>query len=220
MRFKAIFFDLDDTLYDLRRYRVARLREALAGVVERYPQFVGDDLVQAALAEGVFTEQFSDFLRRRGVDEVVIAAAQQVFQDRWFEGMLLAADAVPTLEVLRFRYHLGLITNGPAWAQRRKIERFALARYMEVVIVSEEVGVAKPDPAIFLLALRQLSLVPSEALFVGDSPGFDIEGAAAVGMPSVWMNPRREPLPDGVPAPLAVIEQLASLPALLEELGR
>mgnify|MGYP000231633514 CR=1 FL=1 len=59
----------------------------------------------------------------------------------------------PTLAALRPHYRLGLVTNGPSRMQRPKIEQFRLGDYLDPLIVSEEVGVAKPDPAIFDPAL-------------------------------------------------------------------
>lgn len=219
--YRAILFDLDDTLYDFRVYRTQRLHLALADVLARYPSLERDELVRAAIVEGVYIEQMPDFLRRRGVvDEELIAGAQQIYQRGWFEDIMMAEDAVDMFRALRSRFKLGLITNGPVRTQRPKIERFGLVDYMDVLIVSEEVGVAKPDPAIFFLALEQLEVQPAEALFVGDSPEYDLLGAAAAGIPFIWMNPRGEPLPGDLPPPLATIARLAELPPLLEEIAR
>ena len=92
----------------------------------------------------------------------------------WFGRLVLFDDAVQTLEALRPRFKLGLVTNGPSRTQRPKIEQFQLIDYFDLLIVSEEVGVAKPDPTIFAIALERLGVAPSEALFVGDSPEFDL----------------------------------------------
>jgi len=218
--YRAILFDLDDTLYDLRLYRTKRLHLVLPAVLERHPWLDADDLARALIAEGVFISGLPDFLRQRGVsDEALIAEAHANYQRGWFDEIELAEDAAHTFEILRPRFKLGLITNGPVRTQRPKIERFGLAQYMDVLIVSEEVGVAKPDPAIFMLALERLAVGPAEALFVGDSPEYDLRGAAAAGLPFVWMNPRHEPLPDDLPRPFAIIERLAELPPLLEDIG-
>ncbi|MFL5803745.1 MAG: HAD family hydrolase [Roseiflexaceae bacterium] len=219
--YRAILFDLDDTLYDLRSYWSGRLRLALDLVLPRYPQLDRDALVRAALAERVYMAQWPDFLRRQSVaDEALIAAAHEIFCREWFEQMALYEDALHTLEALRPRYRLGLITNGPSEIQRRKIERFGLVNYLDVLIVSEEAGVAKPDPAIFALALAQLGVGPAEALFIGDSPEHDLRGAAAAGMACIWMNPGKEQLPAGLAPPLATIERLGELLPLLEQLNK
>lgn len=216
--YQAILFDLDDTLYDLRSHWVTRLRAVLADVLARHPRFDEEELVRLAIAERVYIERLTDFLRRQGVtDEELIAAAQEAYRRDWFEHMVLYEDTVHTLEVLRPRFKLGLITNGPVRTQRPKIERFRLVEYLDVLIVSEEVGVAKPDPAIFQLALERLCVQPADALFVGDSPEHDLRGAAAAGLPFVWMNPRREQLPDGLPPPLGTITRLAELLPLLND---
>jgi putative hydrolase of the HAD superfamily len=210
--YQAILFDLDDTLYDLRSYWRERLRLALDLVRTRYAHLDSEALALVAMAERVYIEHWPDFLRRQGVDdEALIAEAHGIFRQEWFERMTLAEDASPTLAALRSRYKLGLITNGPSAIQRAKIERFGLAEYFDELVVSGEVGVAKPDPAIFRLALERLGVAPDEALFVGDSPEYDLRGAAAAGMPFVWMNPGAEALPESIPQPLATIGRLGQL---------
>jgi HAD superfamily hydrolase (TIGR01549 family) len=216
MNYQAIFFDLDDTLYDLRSYWRGRLNEALEHVLTHYPHLVRDELIQRAIAEKVYIERLPAFLRARGIDdEPLIAHAHALFRQEWFERLELYYDALQTLETLRPHYKLGLITNGPSQTQRPKIERFRLVDYLDLLIVSEEVGVAKPDPKIFQIALEQLRLAPSQALYVGDSLEFDLPGAAAAQLPFIWMNPRHEPLPADLPRPLATIERLTDLLPLL-----
>jgi putative hydrolase of the HAD superfamily len=217
--YRAILFDLDDTLYDLYTYRTGRLQRALVDIFATYTHLDHDALIHASVTEHVFMRQLPDFLRRRGIeDEALIAAACDVYERGWFEEMELADDAVHTLQELRKRFKLGLVTNGPSWSQRPKIERFGLAALMDVLVVSEEVGVAKPDPTIFRIALERLGITPAEALFVGDSPEHDLRGAAAVGMPCIWIDRHNKPLPNDVPPPMKRITRLAELPPLLEQL--
>jgi len=216
MTYRAILFDLDDTLYDLRSYWRDRLHGALDNVVARHPHFDRDELIRTAIAKKIYIDKFPDFLRSQGVeDETLIRAAHAAFGDDWFARLTLYEDAPHTLQALRQCYKLGLVTNGPSRTQRPKIEQFRLVEYLDVLIVSEEVGVAKPDPAIFRIALDQLGVKPCEALFVGDSPEFDLRGAAAAGMPFVWMNARGERLPEDVPQPVGEIGRLAELVSLL-----
>ncbi len=216
MIYRAILFDLDDTLYDLRSYWRGRLHEAINDVMARYPHLDRDALVHQAIAEKVYIEKLPAFLHGQGVDdEPLIASAHEIFQHDWFGRLVLFDDAVQTLEALRPRFKLGLITNGPSRTQRPKIEQFRLIDYLDLLIVSEEVGAAKPDPAIFAIALERLGVAPSEALFVGDSLEFDLPGAAAAGIPFIWMNPRGESLPADVAQPLAAIKRLTELLPLL-----
>jgi HAD superfamily hydrolase (TIGR01549 family) len=216
MTYQAILFDLDDTLYDVRSYWRGRLHEAIGAVLDRYPHFERDELVHRAIAEKVYIDKLPAFRRNQGVeDEALIAASHEHFRRDWFKRLMLYEDAARTLEALRPRFKLGLITNGPSRTQRPKIEQFRLIDYLDLLIVSEEVGIAKPDPAIFHIALDQLKVEPSQALFVGDSPEFDLRGAAAAGIPCIWMNPRGETLPADVPPPVGEIERLNQLLPLL-----
>jgi putative hydrolase of the HAD superfamily len=217
MTYRAILFDLDDTLYDLRSYWRGRLHEAIDEVLARYPRFDRDLLVGRAIAEKVYIDKLPEFLRSQGVDDdLLIVSAQETFRRDWYARLVLFDDAVHTLKALRPRFKLGLVTNGPSHTQRSKIEQFRLTDYLDLLIVSEEVGVAKPDPAIFAIALEQLGVMPAEALFVGDSLEFDLRGAAAAGMPFIWMNPRGEILPADLARPVAVIQRLTDLLLLLD----
>ncbi|GAB4191143.1 MAG: hypothetical protein OHK0022_04660 [Roseiflexaceae bacterium] len=216
--YRAILFDLDDTLYDFRAFWTGRLERGLAPVLAQHPELQRAELVRAAMAGWVFTETMAGFLREQGVrDEELIQRACAAYEQGWFDDMTLPEEAAQTLRALHGRYRLGLITNGPARTQRPKIERFGLADHMDVLIVSEEAGVAKPDPRIFAIALEQLGVRPADALFVGDSPEHDIRGATAAGIDVVWLNRHGGQLPQDLPAPKATIERLADLLPLLQE---
>ncbi|HEX5691854.1 MAG TPA: HAD family hydrolase [Roseiflexaceae bacterium] len=215
--YQAILFDLDDTLYDLRSYWHGRLGRALDVVGVQHPEFDRSALVRSAMEEHIYIEHLPEFLRRRGVaDEALIAQSHDIFRQGWFDQLVLYDDAIQTLETLREQFRLGLITNGPSAIQRPKIERFELVKYFDVLIVSGEVDVAKPDPAIFALALGRLGVEPHQALFVGDSPEHDLRGAEAAGVDFVWMNAHGQELPEGFKEPMAVIERLSDVIAIAQ----
>jgi HAD superfamily hydrolase (TIGR01509 family) len=82
----------------------------------------------------------------------------------------------------------GIVTNGPP-TQNDKAQRIGVLEGSSCFIISEEVGVAKPDPVIFNIALRELGAPdPKTVLFVGDNPIADIAGAKAVGMETAWVR--------------------------------
>jgi putative hydrolase of the HAD superfamily len=212
MSYDAILFDLDNTLYDYDAYWAERLRWSLAPVLLRYPHLQLESLVEQAIAGQIYLREWRAFLMRVGVTaEEVLVAAQERYQVNRFEDLSLYPGARQLLAALRSRYRLGLITNGPAFTQRPKIARFGLAELMDVILISEEVGVAKPDPAIFRMALAQLGVAPERAVFVGDSPDHDLRGACAAGLHAIWMNPRRLAAPPDLPPLLATIASLADL---------
>lgn len=216
MRYDAILFDLDNTLYDYNAYWAQRLHWSLEPLRGRYPQFDISAAVERAMAGHVYPQEWPAFLSAAGIaDEDLIAETLRRYRVNTYDQLALYADAAELLATLHQRYKLGLITNGPSFSQRPKIVQFALEQQMDVIVVSEEVGCAKPDPAIFHIALRALGVAPERALFIGDSLEHDLRGASAAGLDFVWMNPRGRVLPDGERRPVAIIARLAELPEVI-----
>jgi putative hydrolase of the HAD superfamily len=81
-----------------------------------------------------------------------------------------------------------VVTNGEARLQEAKIRKTGLDRYVADWVISEEVGVRKPNPRIFAIAAERVRLRLSRAWLIGDSPEADIAGAEALGIPSVWLH--------------------------------
>src|SRR5687767_3625138 len=81
-----------------------------------------------------------------------------------------------------------VVTNGDKHQQEAKLRRTGLDRYLADWVISEEVGVRKPNPRIFTIAAERARMRLSRAWVVGDSPEADIGGASAVGVPSVWLR--------------------------------
>jgi len=95
--------------------------------------------------------------------------------------------AIDTLLALRARgVRLGLISNGSSSFQRKKLLRFDLERFFEVILIEGELGFGKPDPRIFQQALDQLRVSADDAWMVGDNLQADIAGAKQVGLLTVW----------------------------------
>ncbi len=124
-------------------------------------------------------------------------------------------DAAPLVESLGGRYKIGLVTNGLPATQDDKLKLSGLAGMFDAVSISGEVGASKPDRAIFEDTLRELGVSPAEAVFIGDRPERDIEGARRMGIRSVWINRYGEALGPDSPRPDAEIASLSELPALL-----
>lgn len=85
-----------------------------------------------------------------------------------------------------------VVTNGQAEIQDSRIRRTGLDRYVADWVISERAGVSKPNPRIFALAAQRVRMRLGGAWVVGDSPEADIGGAAAMGLPSVWLHRGRE----------------------------
>ncbi|MEX2107516.1 MAG: HAD family hydrolase [Solirubrobacterales bacterium] len=127
-------------------------------------------------------------------------------------------DVAGALAQLKESHSLALVTNGAACLQREKLAASGLSGYFEAVVVSADLGVAKPDTTVFEHALQQLDADNSRAVMVGDSIRKDVDGALAAGLGAVWVNRNRRSAPaDRVD--LVEISTLSDLPSALERLG-
>jgi putative hydrolase of the HAD superfamily len=125
-------------------------------------------------------------------------------------------DVVPVLTALRDTYALGLVTNGASCLQREKLAASGLGDHFSAVVISAELGIGKPEGAIFRHALSQLDCDPERAVIVGDSLSRDIDGALAADLGAVWVNRLGRAPPD----PHVDVIQVASLEQLPAALNR
>lgn len=104
-------------------------------------------------------------------------------------------DAVPALELVRSKgLTTGMVSNATELA-RRVLRHLDMERLFDLVVISDEVGVRKPDPRIFEMAVDLAGSSPSKTLFLGDKPATDIEGATRAGLRGVLVD-RRDAFPD------------------------
>jgi HAD superfamily hydrolase (TIGR01549 family) len=131
--------------------------------------------------------RYADILRELGVGDpdAFIDAEHEV----WRPAHSVLASAQALLEALRSRgIKTGLIANSwpdPGRVLRKDAEAFGLAERLDALVFSEEVGLRKPDPEIFLYACRQLEVEAAATMYVGDNLVTDVQGAADVGMTTV-----------------------------------
>ncbi|GGQ99288.1 HAD family hydrolase [Deinococcus ruber] len=190
---RAVLFDLDGTLHDraesIRRYLKGHARrfELPAGYAERFT--VLDDLGYRSKQE-VAAELVAEF----GLSHTP-AELFQDYSDHAWSDVARMPHALEVLTELRRRgVRLGIVTNGWTEKQQECIRGLDLAQRVDDVIVSEAVGLKKPDPAIFHLALSRLGVAAQDAWYVGDSPVNDVAGPQAAGLQAALL-PGGHPLP-------------------------
>ena len=93
-----------------------------------------------------------------------------------------------TLEYLRPKYKLHILTNGFKEIQHKKLSGAQIDQYFSCVINAEEVGVKKPDPEIFNAALKRAKVRPEQALMIGDDLEADVHGALNAGWSALHFN--------------------------------
>jgi YjjG family noncanonical pyrimidine nucleotidase len=143
-------------------------------------------------------------------------AASSFYELKISENPIWCEGAEAAMPALAASFRLGVITNGLAMAQEKKIAHMGLEALFESVIISDKVQLAKPDKRIFDLALERMAMTdPAHTLMVGDSLESDYQGALNAGMDFCWINPARAALPAHLPEPRYNVAHLGELVASL-----
>jgi putative hydrolase of the HAD superfamily len=232
---RAVVFDLDDTLLDTTGLEAEMLVGLCEAVRAEHPGVEYDTLRTR------FRDGRDDLYQRVLAGELDIAAYRRLHLiavcEPWgepSEALHAAAVRLRDEQLGRSRFvehaielvrHLrgagvrtGLLTNGPSWMQRRKVELLGLERELDAIGISEELGAAKPDPAAFTATLQLMASAPEETVMVGDHLDWDVRGALAAGMRgAVWVagdEDEREPPPGAMK-----VARLGEVPAALAALA-
>lgn len=214
---RAVLFDLDDTLFD----HSGCAREALSAVHSGHACFAGigfeaferahaaylEELHQEVMfgrlpLEDARRERFRRLFNAYDVDagRELAGAAASMYRDRYRESRRTVQGAAALLRLVKTRARVGVVSNNLLAEQQEKIAFCGIEAFVDALVVSEEAGVAKPDPAIFTLALDRLGCRAEDAVMIGDSWSADVAGARAAGIRAVWFNRLGEAPPDVDPA--------------------
>jgi putative hydrolase of the HAD superfamily len=225
---RHIFFDLDHTIWDFDKNAEETLHELYhvysldsLGIscpdtfIETYTR--NNHLLWAEYHLGKITKEhlrttrFSTTFIELGLTAENIPGA---FEDDYVRicptKTHLFPQAHETLSYLKKKYKLHLISNGFKESTQLKIELTGLSRYFENIIISEVIGINKPDKAIFEFALNAADARKSESIMIGDSIEADIRGAMNFGMDAIYFNPM------GKEKPYDIKRQISSLDELME----
>jgi putative hydrolase of the HAD superfamily len=231
---KAVIFDLDDTLFDHRHSVQAGLRMLqqtnqnlqqwpLEDLTNTYTNLI--DSLHPQVLQGLVTQEQARIQRMQGLfsryNQPLSVDEARSSADRYRKAYRAArqpvAGVMALLEYLRPRVKIGVITNNTSREQHEKLDMCGLTLWIDVVVISEEVGFIKPDPAIFKIALEQLGCGPEQAVMVGDSWKVDVLGARGAGIRPVWFNRFGLPNPEEAMM-IDTLEPAESIAALLLKL--
>ena len=229
MSIRAVLFDLDNTLtqrdQSIQRYSEFLLQQyqsqlfahdldKIQQVIRRidnggYPQ--KEQLTHPSIGASVA------HALRQELDWQTEADFQELTQF-WFKYFgqcaVAMAGAVDLLKMLKQQdYALAVVSNGGHATRLNILDGLGIKEYFDVIVSSEQAGISKPHPQIFLHTAESLGVQPFECMFIGDHPVNDIRGAQQVGMQAIWLqgfHPEDERLE--VPR----IQQLYELKAYLE----
>jgi HAD superfamily hydrolase (TIGR01549 family) len=227
---EAVLFDVDDTLFD-RRGAQDRVLDII--VKEHAAVFDGLDMEEV---RGAFAK--SDEITSRENDEGTLQEGFRARRTKLFLEMLhldlsfwediaaLYVERLPTVhapvpgvqrvvEELARGFKLGVVSNGFPDVQYGKLDGLGIRERFGCIVLSEEVGLNKPDPGIFKYAASLLNVQPSACLYVGDLFEMDVVGPKGAGMLACWFNRSGAPRPTDAIAPDLEIRELAALLQIL-----
>ncbi|ASU36123.1 YjjG family noncanonical pyrimidine nucleotidase [Mucilaginibacter xinganensis] len=227
--YKHIFFDLDHTIWDFDKnaeetlhelYEIYRLHEIglpdATLFIETYTrnnhelwaEYHTGKITKTELRETRFKRTFIEL----GVPPDALPVA---FEDDYVKLCPTKTNLFPhaheTLQYLQNKYTLHLISNGFKEASELKIGNTNIGPYFNNIIISEIIGVNKPDPAIFRHALDLAGAEKHESIMIGDSLEADIYGALNFGMDAIYFNPFSAPKPNDVPLQVTHLKELTLL---------
>lgn len=192
---QAILFDLDNTLTNRRASIIAFARQFDDDFRNRHQMTQLDDITSIIHdADGGGYRPLDE--RWQMLQERILwsdTPSADELRDYWYTQLGHCAIGVEglhhTLSKLRDKQiTLGIITNGPTGLQNLTTDALNIRQYMDCVIVSETVGIKKPDAKIYESALAEINQPASDAWFVGDNPATDLLGAYNMGITTVWIH--------------------------------
>jgi putative hydrolase of the HAD superfamily len=231
---RLVLFDVDRTLVDHDGAAAAAVQQwlmamgwadagTIAGLVSEWDQIAERHFpayrARLTTFQGQRRLRLREFLPAVGIDASTWSDERV---DELFNTYLVAyeaawrsfPDAEPCLAALRRVAQIAVLSNGNQEQQEQKVSRTGLGRYVDVVLTSDQLGVAKPDPRAFELACVHLGVPPHAAVYIGDQLEVDALAATAAGLRGIWLNRTGDAVPPGVES----VDNLTDLPSLLQEL--
>ena len=168
-----LFFDVGSTLINENKAYEARIKSAIAGKDISYQEFY---------------DKMLSYFRKNKKGDLEALSFYGLERPAWRTDLeSLYPQTKEILEQLRQEYKLGIIANQlPGLEQRLK--DFGILEYFDAIFSSADLGLAKPDPAIFRLALQKTNCLPHQAIMIGDRLDNDIVPAKRIGMKTIWIK--------------------------------
>lgn len=205
-KYKYIFIDLDDTIWDFHAnaksslheiYHLKNLHQYFDSFEQYFEIYAKRNLELWDLyGKGIVTKDFLSLERflypLKQVDihnEELAQAIGTQYLEMLPTRTLLVPHAIEFLNTVATRFPLTIVSNGFVEVQYRKLRSAGIEHYFDHVVLSEAAQALKPDKRIFEFAMSLNTASPNEVLMIGDSYEADIVGAQNAGIDQVWLNP-------------------------------
>jgi 2-haloacid dehalogenase len=219
-----LFFDADGTLFDYNRAEATAFRKAFELLQFQFEDHYLDTYqkINSQLWKALERQEITPAVLRVRRFELLLEALQRSgsaddLNIAYVEQLGLCTDlidgAYEVLQTLHKNSRIAIVTNGLDAVQRNRLKRSTIYPFITELIISEEVGAAKPHPAFFDAAFAQTANPPrSDVLIIGDSLTSDMQGGLEYGIDTCWYNPTGERKPES----LHITYEIKHLNELLE----
>lgn len=222
MKYDWILFDADETLFHFDAFKGMQLMFERMGVEYTQDDFAQYQQINKPLwvdyQNGTITADDIKHIRFKGYAEqfnTTTSALNSAFLDAMADICSMLPHARELLEALAGKAKLGIITNGFTELQQVRLAKMGLSDTFEQVVISEQVGVAKPDAGIFDYTMEKIGQpCKSKVLMVGDNLHSDVLGGVNYGIDTCWLN-RSEEAHDPMIVPSYTVSCLSQLQAIL-----
>jgi len=201
MRYRYLLADNDNTLMDFNAAEKKSLRDALTTFGKPFSEEIFDvyhhinKLLWEALERGEITqaalkiERFAQLCQHYGWQDIDARQLAATFQDHLSTHADLLPGAMHLLQAVHGKMKIALVSNGVSTTQRGRLAVCDFTPLLDAIVISEEIGVSKPNPLMVEKALEMLGCTDKrEAVFLGDSHSADIAAACNAGVDSIWLT--------------------------------
>lgn len=202
MKYKVLLFDADETLFDFKKAEANAIKNTFLDFNLEYDENYHLDIyhninsnIWKEFEEGLIsqenlkTERFKRLGERLNLHINEIAFAKSYLHNLSL-GSFLFDESEEIIKKLSKNYKLAIITNGLTVVQKNRISKSTIAKYFEEIIISEEIGLSKPNSEIFEYTLNKIGHADKDSvLMMGDSLTSDIKGGMNFGIDTCWYNP-------------------------------
>src|ERR1051325_10576178 len=217
-----LWFDADGTLFDYNRAEAAALKNTFRSLTLPFEDSYLDVYRQInhglwqALERQEITQSVLRFRRFELLMEALrMSGSPEQMSSAYVEQLSICSElmdgAYEVLQMLSERSQIAIVTNGLQAVQRGRLENSTIKGFIRELIISEEVGAAKPNALFFEAAFERCGHPPkSQVLIIGDSLTSDIRGGLDYGIDTCWYNPTKEAMLESLPI-TCEIKQLREL---------
>jgi 2-haloacid dehalogenase len=206
-----LWFDADNTLFDYNKAEATALKQTFhslslpfedsyLGVYQRINQGLWQSLERHEITPAVLRFRRFELL----LEDIQLSGASDQMSSVYIEQLAICSElmdgANEVLQSLNGKSRFAIVTNGLQAVQRSRLSHSTIRDFIADIVISEEIGSAKPHSAFFETASARLGHPPkSDILIIGDSLTSDMQGGVDYGIDTCWFNPNTEPRPDHLP---------------------